>query len=468
MLSLLDYGIVFLFFCGLTIFGLYQGRYNQTAEDYFLAGRSIPWPITMFSIVATETSVLTFISIPGLAYKSNWLFLQLALGYIVGRILVSVVLLPTYFSDGVVSIYETLGRKFGPKVQKIASFVFFLTRVLADGVRFLATGVIVQVVTGWSLPASVLSIGLITLIYASLGGIRAVVWVDGFQFILYLVGGLISIYYLFSFIDMPVIQVYELLIFAEKLQFFQIRGSIFSEPFLFINALIGGIFLSFASHGADYMMVQRVISTKDLSSAKKAMIGSGFFILFQFAIFLTIGSLMFIYFNGFEIEKDREFPTFIVNHLPIGVKGILIAGVLSAAMSTISSSINSLASSVVNDWLGGAVSLKKSKLISLGWGLILITIALFFDESNTSIVLIGLQVASFTYGGLLGLFLLSKLEQNLNTISLIAGLLSSLLIVFYLKQIGLAWTWFIFISVLFNILITLSCERLINLKKVLK
>ena len=198
------------------------------------------------------------------------------------------------------------------------------------------------------------------------------------------------------------------------------------------------------------------------------MIGSGFFILFQFAIFLTIGSLMFIYFNGVEIEKDREFPTFIVNHLQIGVKGILIAGVLSAAMSTISSSINSLASSVVNDWLGGSVSLKKSKLISLGWGLILITIALFFDESNTSIVLIGLQVASFTYGGLLGLFLLSKLEQNLNTISLIAGLLSSLLIVFYLKQIGLAWTWFIFISVLFNILITLICERLINLKKVLK
>ena len=294
----------------------------------------------MFSIVATETSVLTFISIPGLAYKSNWLFLQLALGYIVGRILVSVVLLPKYFSDGVVSIYETLGRKFGPKVQKIASFVFFLTRVLADGVRFLATGVIVQVVTGWSLPASVLSIGLITLIYASLGGIRAVVWVDGFQFILYLVGGLISIYYLFSFIDMPVIQLYELLISAEKLQFFQIRGSVFSEPFLFINALIGGIFLSFASHGADYMMVQRVISTKDLSSAKKAMIGSGFFILFQFAIFLTIGSLMFIYFNGVEIEKDREFPTFIVNHLPIGVKGILIGGVLSAAMSTISSSIS--------------------------------------------------------------------------------------------------------------------------------
>ena len=117
MLSFLDYGIVFLFFCGLTIFGLYQGRYNRTAEDYFLAGRNIPWPITMFSIVATETSVLTFISIPGLAYKSNWLFLQLALGYIFGRILVSAVLLPAYFSDGVVSIYETLGRKFGLKVH---------------------------------------------------------------------------------------------------------------------------------------------------------------------------------------------------------------------------------------------------------------------------------------------------------------------------------------------------------------
>ena len=194
-----------------------------------------------------------------------------------------------------------------PRFRKLLLLYFFLTRVLADGGRFLATGVIVQVVTLMVItcfgPFNWFNHPNLCLFRRY----RAVVWVDGFQFILYLVGGLISIYYLFSFIDMPVIQLYELLISAEKLQFFQIRGSVFSEPFLFFNALIGGIFLSFASHGADYMMVQRVISTKDLSSAKKAMIGSGFFILFKFAIFLTIGSIMFIYFN-FEIEKDREFP----------------------------------------------------------------------------------------------------------------------------------------------------------------
>ena len=196
MLHWIDTSIIFLFLAGLMGFGWWQIRLNKTTSDYFLGGKDIPWVVAMFSIVATETSVLTFISIPGIAYRGNWLFLQLAIGYILGRILVSLFLLPQYFKSGVTSIYEVLGQKFGPEIQKVASGVFLITRILADGIRYLATAVIVQVVTGWSLPVAVLVIGIVTLVYSLLGGIRTIVWVDSFQFVLYLAGGLISIFYI--------------------------------------------------------------------------------------------------------------------------------------------------------------------------------------------------------------------------------------------------------------------------------
>jgi len=196
MLHWIDTSIIFLFLAGLMGFGWWQIRLNKTTSDYFLGGKDIPWVVAMFSIVATETSVLTFISIPGIAYRGNWLFLQLAIGYILGRILVSLFLLPQYFKLGVTSIYEVLGQKFGPEIQKVASGVFLITRILADGIRYLATAVIVQVVTGWSLPVAVLVIGIVTLVYSLLGGIRTIVWVDSFQFVLYLAGGLISIFYI--------------------------------------------------------------------------------------------------------------------------------------------------------------------------------------------------------------------------------------------------------------------------------
>ena len=212
------------------------------------------------------------------------------------------------------------------------------------------------------------------------------------------------------------------------------------------------------------MMVQRLLGTRNLVSAKKAMIGSGIFVFIQFVIFLFAGSLIYLVMDGVPIQKDREFTTFIINYLPIGIKGLLLAGVLSAAMSTLSSSINSLASSTVSDWLNGKSSLKKSRLISFIWGMLLILIALLFDEGDSSVVIIGLQIASFTYGGLLGLFLLSKFNIKFHSISLIVGLISSLLIVFYLNNINVVWTWFIGLSVMVNILFTFLTEIVINKK----
>ena len=416
----------------------------------------------MFSIVATETSVLTFISIPGIAYRGNWFFLQLALGYILGRVLVSIFFLPKYFSSGITSIYEILGERFNKDIQKIASGIFLLTRILADGIRFLATAVIVQVVTGWSLPVSVLLIGVVTLIYSSLGGIRTIVWVDSFQFVLYLAGGLITILYILLHSDSSAINIFAGLGEAGKTKIFNFSGELLKDPYFFVSAVIGGVFLSFSSHGVDHMMVQRVLGTKDLRSGQKAMIGSGIFVMLQFGIFLLAGSLIFHYFDGIALQKDREFSSFIVDHLPTGLRGLLLAGILSAAMSTLSSSINSLASSTIVDWFGGRSSIRISKIVSLFWASVLIGIALIFDESDSAIVIIGLQIASFTYGGLLGLFLLTKIDRKFNSISLIVGLISSLLIVFYLKQVGLAWTWFIMISVLVNICITFLVDIFIK------
>ena len=433
----------------ISAFGIYNFRYNKSSEDYFLGGRNSPWWVAMFSIVATETSVLTFVSIPGLAYRSDWFFLQLAMGYIVGRIFVAIFLLPLYFKGKIISIYEIIGDKFGVLVQKIASSIFLVTRLLADGIRFLATAVVVQVVTGWPIWVAVLIIGCITMLYTLFGGMRTVLWVDTFQFILYLFGGIIIILYITSsnsFIG------WEPLIKNEKLSIFHFNTkNIFMDPWYFWSAFFGGTLLSFASHGADYMMVQRVLTCIDLKSARKAMIGSGVFVFIQFSVFLIAGSLIWVYLDGMVLEKDRELSTFIVNYLPIGVKGLLLAGVISAAMSTLSSSINSLASSTVNDWMNSKVSIKTSFVVSAIWAILLILIAIIFDEGNTAVVILGLKIASFTYGGLLSLFLLSQIDKPIPSLILIIGLFMSFLSVFLLEFYGIAWTWYIGVAVFVNL-----------------
>ena len=461
-MHIIDKIIIIVFLAGSALFGLWQGRRNKTSADYFTAGRSLPWITAMLSIVATETSVLTFISIPGLAYRGDWQFLQLAMGFITGRILVSVFLLPIYFKTGISSIYEVLGKKFGTNTQKLASAVFMITRVLADGIRFLAVAVIVQLITAWSLSTAIIIIGLVTVIYTYSGGIRSVVWLDSFQFFLYLNGGLISIVFILSNIDLSLGSVIEQLASENKFHIFNFDWNIFSNPFAFLSAFIGGTLLSFASHGADHMMVQRVLGTKNLSSARKAMVGSGIFVLIQFCIFLFAGSLIYYYFGGVTLNNDREFPTFIAQHLPIGLKGLLLAGVLSSAMSTLSSSINSLASSTINDWVKKTKSLRISRIVSIFWAAILIGIALIFDEGNEAIIIIGLQIASFTYGGLLSLFILSKIDRSFSQISIAAGLIVSILTVLLLKYFGLAWTWYIAIAVIVNIIIVYILDNLLK------
>ncbi len=461
----IDLAIIILFLAGNTLFGLWHGKSNKSTKDYFIGNHTLPWVVSMLSIVASETSVLTFVSVPGLAFRGDWSFLQLAIGYIIGRILVSFVLLPMYFKHGVSSIYEIIGIRFGPAMQKLAAIIFLVTRTLGDAIRFLAAGVVVQVVTGWSLPLCIIIIGVVTLIYTLSGGIKAVVWLESFQFALYLLGGLLSILFLLQHINMDIPAIMASLANAGKLTIINPDTHLLTNPFAFFSALIGGILLSLSSHGVDHMMVQRVLGCKNLGAAKKAMIGSGIFVFFQFSVFLLVGSLLSLFMHGASMEKDREFAFFIVHYLPTGLKGLLIAGVLSAAMSTHSSAINALASSTVNDLLGGKSSLGSSRMISLFWAILLIMIALMFDAGDKAIIMVGLEIASFTYGGLLGLFLLSKSKRAFHPASLGIGLVASMGIVFLLKFLGLAWTWYITVSVLVNIVVTTGVDMSFFKKK---
>ena len=399
----------------------------------------------MFSIVATETSVLTFISVPGISYRSDWTFLQLALGYIFGRMIVAQFLLPMYYKNGILSIYEVIGHKYGENIQKMASGLFLITRLFADGIRYLATAIIIQVITGWSITIAVIIIGICTLIYSITGGLKTIVWIDSFQFLIYLTGGLIVIFLILHTISIE--SVFNVLGYQSKLNIFNFSGNPIFSSMNFFSAFFGGAIFSLASHGTDYMMVQRCLSCKDLYSAKKALIGSGIFVFFQLGMFLFAGSLIYIYFDGVEIVKDREFTTFILEEVPIGLKGIILSGVLSAAMSTLSSSMNSLASSTVIDWLKvKSNQIVKMRIISVFWGIVLMLIALLFDEGDSAIVLIGFKIASYTYGALLLLFMLVKTNLIKNNLSVIVGFLISILSVFLLDQFGIAWTWFVFFS----------------------
>ena len=451
----LDIWILVLFLGGTVLYGIWSGRYSRTTSAYFLAERTLPWYAVMLSVVATETSVLTFISVPGIAYRGNWFFLQLAFGYIIGRVAVSLLLLPLYYAKGITSIYQYIGQRFGARVQKVTSAVFMVTRILADGVRFFATALLVQTLLPLTIPQAVLLVGGVTLVYTLAGGIRSVVWMDTVQFVLYLGCGLVSLWFIHNLIDGGLGAGLSQLAEAGKLGVFNFRaGEVFSlqAAYAFPAAILGGAFLSFASHGTDYMMVQRILSTRNLSAARLALVGSGLFVAFQFALFMLVGALLWVVFQGEALGVDKEYPRFIATYLPAGLKGVLLAGVLAAAMSTLSSSINSLASSTVNDWLKRTDDLRLSRLVSLGWGLVLMlmAVAVMFLPGDNPVVELGLQIASYTYGGLLGLFLLGRTKTRFRPAALITGLLGAAGAVLALKGLGVAWTWYIIVATAVN------------------
>ena len=466
----LDVKVLFIYITIILFIGVLAGRKQKDTKSYFLGDGKISWVMISFSVVATETSVLTFLSIPGLAYLTNFGFLQVAIGYILGRIAVAWFFLPKYYDEGIQSTYQFIGNKWGIGLQRFVSTVFLIMRVLADGVRLFMTAIPLTLITGWSFNFSILIIGFVTLIYTLIGGIRAVIYTDTFQFILYVFGAFVTFNIINNLVPGGFNQVQSSLLDGDKLSIFQgFPNSIvdlFTMPYNFIAAISGGFLLSLASHGTDHLMVQRLLSAESIRDSQKALILSGILVFFQFAIFLFLGAMMWVLYDGTSLKPNLLFPWFILTHLPAGFTGFLVAGIFAAAMSTLSSSINSLASATVVDWIDPInknTSINIARTVSVCWAIILIGGAMLFTSSNSPLVEVGLSIASVIYGAILGFFILRISNIKVTRLSVFWGFLLSIIsMIFIWKFSTLAWTWYVFTGTLIMLFISILLPFLQN------
>jgi len=459
--SLIDYIIIIAYLVIITVIGIISGGKQKSIKDYFLGADVVPWWAVCFAIVAAETSTLTFISIPGLAYLTNLNFLQLTFGYLIGRIIVAFLFLPAYFQGELSTAYAFLENRFGYKTRSFASIVFMFTRTAADGVRLFATAIPLKLMLNIDYPLAILIIGLVALIYTSLGGVRGIIWVDVIQFLIYLGGAIISGILLTNLIPGGLNQIFSVASEFKKFEIINLGfsdgfASFFSKPYTLIAGIIGGAFLSMASHGTDQLIVQRLLATKNLKNAQKAIIGSGVIIIFQFAIFLLVGVLLFVYYGKLNMRSDEIFPYFIINVIPTGLKGLIIAGLFAAALSTLAGSISSLSSATVMDILvpyfkkfnDDRKKLLASRIITVIWAILLILVAFLFMESSQAVVEIALSIASFTYGGLLGTFLLGILNKKATQEDALAGFVAGIFLMITVISLKLtAWTFYTLIGV---------------------
>src|SRR3954468_7816817 len=395
-LNWLDFLVIIAYLVGITALGIWVGRKQKDSKDYFVADRSIAWWAVMISVVASETSALTFISIPGLAYVGNLGFLQVAMGYLLGRIVVATVLLPRYYHGELVTAYTLLETRFGLATRRFTSIVFMVTRGMADSVRVFATAVPIALIIGPLLPpaavmpTAVLVLGTLTVIYTIRGGMRAVVWTEIVQASVYLIGGISAFALIVHMIPGGWESISATANGANKLKIFDFR-LVRDQPHTIWAGLIGGAFLSMASHGADQLIVQRLLSAKTLRDSQMAIIGSGVVIIVQFALFLMIGIGLWVLNHGVSFPiADAIFPTFIIQDMPHGFVGLLLAAILAATMSTHSGAINSLAAATTHDIylpLTGRSAddphtLRIGRIFALLWGIALTGGALLFPENQ--------------------------------------------------------------------------------------
>lgn len=475
----IDIIIIVLYLIIVALIGSFAGGKQKTVNDYFLGGTGVPWWAVAFSIVAAETSSLTFISLPGLAYISNLHFLQLTIGYLIARIIIALVFLPAYKKGKLTTAYSFLEQRFGIRLRRYSSIVFLFTRVAADGVRLFATAIPLALIfktipffQPWSnseiYGVSIIIIAVVSLVYTYTGGLKGVIWADVVQMSIYIGGALIALFLLLGQTGATPELGNKLSVF--NFDFGESIADFFRRPYTFLGALIGGAFLSMASHGTDQLIVQRLLSTKTLRDGQKAIIASGVLIMIQFVLFMTVGLLLYKYFQGISLtavtspfhKPDEIFPYFIIHHLPVGVKGLIIAGLFAAAMSTLAGSMSSLSSSAMfdlyiplsGDKMSADKKLKISRLFTIIAGIVLVFVAFLFITMSHSVVEIALGIASVTYGGLLGVFLLGLLVKSANekgaiigfSVGIIAMLAVSLLPILMGNPPFVHWTWYVLLG----------------------
>jgi len=469
----IDLVLIAVYLVGITLFGL-SFRSKKTADgrslkSYFLADRSIPWWAIALSIVSAETSTLTIISIPGLAFGGDFGFLQVVFGYMVGRIVVAVIFLPKYFQGEMLTAYQLIDRRFGPTLHKVTALLFLLTRAAAEGVRVFAVSIVVGIAIGTRDVLSIAIISALTLLYTFEGGMAAVIWTDVVQMVIYIGGTLVAIATLGTHVPGGWSQIHAVAAAAGKFHLFHFALNL-TETYTFWAGLIGGTFLTMASHGTDQLMVQRMLAARNLRQSIVALLSSGVVILLQFTLFLFIGAGLFVFYGmhpAVFASADRIFPTFIVREMPIGVAGLLVAAILAAAMSNLSAALNSLSSTTVVDfymhWRPQADDRERmliSRSSTVIWAFVLFAIAVYSVHAGGKghVVEIGLSIASVAYGALLGVFLLGTLTryatQTGAILGMIAGFSLNILLWLHPDPIALgpitiphvAWTWYVFIG----------------------
>jgi len=437
-LRLVDFALVLAYLAGITIFGLQFRKTNQgSLRAYFLADRNIPWWAICLSIVAAETSTLTIISVPGLAYTGDFGFLQLAMGYMLGRIVICVLFLPRYFRGELLTAYQLIGERFGPRLHRLTALLFLVMRAAAEGVRVFAVAIVVAIALGTGDIASIAILSALTLLYTFEGGMTAVIWTDVLQVLLYVIGSAVALWTICSKIPGGFNALLAGASVAHKLTIFHFSWSI-SETYTFQAGLIGGCFLTMASHGTDQLMVQRLLAARNLRESQLALLVSGVVVFFQFALFLLIGAGLFLFYRSAgampSISPDRIFPAFIVQEMPSGIAGLMIAAILAAAMSNLSAALNALASTSVVDFylprhpeISQPRRIKLSRGITLVWAVVLCGLAIFF-RTGGHVVEIGLSIASVSLGPMLGVFLLGTLSRRANETGTIAGMVAGFLV----------------------------------------
>src|SRR5215471_11101840 len=461
----LDLTIVIVYLLGITALGMRFRRLQQAGapdtqaagREYFLGGRTAPWWALAFSIVATETSTLTIIGTPAISYAGNLTFLQLVFGYLIGRALIVVLLLPGYFRGEFFTAYAVIEKRFGERMRAVAAATFLVTRAIAEGVRVSAIALVVSVVLGTSERIAVLIVIALTVLYTFEGGMKAVIWTDVAQLLLYLTGSAVTLGFLRPVIPGGWSDVTRAAAEAgNKLQFLDFSFSL-AAKYTFWSGLVGGAFLTMASHGTDQTIVQRLLAARNESDSRKALIASGGIVLVQFTLFLLVGVLLYVFAQHSPLlaageRTDRILPLFLAREMPIGLAGLMLASIVAVAMSNASGSLNSLAASSILDFSAVAGQHDAKKLLSLSrwmtlmWGVVLMALGFIFMRWDRVLEL-GLTVASFPFGCLLGLFLLGTLDQRANASGALVGMFCGLLtIVAVWKFSSVAYTWYVLIG----------------------
>ncbi len=451
-----DLAIIALYLAGITLFGLRFRKRHRTLRDYFLADRNIPWWAIALSIVAAETSTLTIISIPGLAYDTNLTFLQVVLGYVVGRFIISFVLLPHYFRGDLYTAYELIERRFGKSLRSLTAGLFLVTRAAAEGVRIYAVSIVVGIALGTGEIASIAIITALTLIYTFEGGLAAVIWTDVVQTFIYVGGTLVGVFTILHLVPGGWAAIHAAAASAGKLKVFDFTPD-FWKPYTFWAGVVGGAFLTTASHGTDQLIVQRLLAARNQKQSVTALLSSGVAIFFQFALFLLVGVMLFAYYHLPSASfgrPDRIFPIFIVTRMPYGISGLLIAAILAAAMSNLSAALNSLSSSSMMDFYvrfrpltEESMKMRLSRISTLVWAMVLFALAILALHKVGRVIEVGLQIASVAYGALLGVFLLGVLTRRANQRGAMVGMLCGFVMELYIwLWTRVPWTWYVMIG----------------------